>query len=249
MAEQIIPISYKTEVDVARFDTAFTERLRQFLPMFAQMRSKLIEGDELSVGFGCLPKAHGNCTLGIATRLSIVDGALSYRAPSSFGLEIDVDLPGNERWRIIDMPDVSKSHPFVVSLYLKTDSNFGMTYVDTNILTAPENVIVGVISHELTELRTRFGTPLPPKVIELINLYKAQRNKFNLKDILPTTEKEVEFDLAASSFGFRDEIIEVRGFNINRLREYSKTTRTGRGYDKHIAQQEFRRDVVTQLTS
>lgn len=249
MTEQIIPISYKTEVDVARFDTALTERLRRFLPQFTEMGGKLIEGDELSVGFGCLPKAHGDCTLGIATRLGIVDGAVSYRAPSHWGLEIDIDLPDNERWRIIEMPNVSKKHPFVVSVYLKTDSNFGMTYVDTKVLTAPEDVIVGVVSHELSELRTRFGAPLSPEALELIKLYKDQRNRFNLKDILPATEREVEFDIVASALGFRDRILAVRSFNIDRLGDYNKTTKTGRGYDIHIAQQEFRRDVVTRLTS
>lgn len=249
MTEQVIPISYKTEGSIAEFDLAFTDRLRQFTPRFIEMRKRLIEGEGLSVGFGCLPRAHGDCTLGTATRLSLANDVISYRAPSPFGLEIDVDIPSGEKWRIIDMPDMSKAHPFVVSVYLKTDSNFGTTYVDTNILTAPESVIVGVASHELTELRTRFGAPLPPKVTELINLYKTQRNKFNLKDILPATEREVEFDLAASALGFRDEIIEVRDFNIDRLREYNQTTRIGQGYDKHIVQQEFRRDVVTQLTS
>lgn len=249
MTEQVIPISYKTEGSIAEFDLALTDKLRQFTPRFIEMRKRLIEGEGLSVGFSCLPQAHGDCTLGIGTRLSLDNGLIYYQAPSSFGLQIDKCLPREERWRIFDMPDVSKAHPFVVSVYLKTDSNFGTTYVDTSILTTPESLIVGVIAHELSELRMRFGAPLPQNIIDIIELYKSQRNKFEQKDVLPGTEKEAEFDLAASVFGFRDEILALRDFNIGRLRHYNERTTKGHFYDKHIIQQEFRKSVVSQLTS
>lgn len=248
MGEQIIPISWETEENIVEFDLALTDKLRQFTPRFVEMREKLIEGEDLSVGFGCLPQAHGDCTLGIGTRLSLNNNLIYYQAPSSFGLQIDKCLPSEERWRIFEMPDMSKAHPFVVSVYLKTDSNLGITCVDTSILTVPESPIVGVIAHELSELRMRFGVPLPQNIVDTIELYKSQRNKFELKDVLPGTEKEVEFDLVASILGFKDEILALRDFNIGRLRHYNERTTKGNFYDKHIIQQEFRRDVVTRLT-
>ena len=243
MAE-IIPISQGTERDIKEFNLAFTEKLKQFRPKFREMKRKLLEGNDLSAGFGCLPPAHGDCTLGVATRLSQKDNTISYRAPSSFGLQIDVDLPNNEKWRIIDWPDITKNYPFVVSFYLKTDSHYPPTFVDTGILTVPEDVLVGVTAHELAELRIRFGSPLPLKIREKIGLYKAQGSKFNFEGVLPETEKEIEFDLAASMFGFKDQMIKLKEFLIGRLYGYNQTTQIGRGYEQHIIQEKFRKSVI-----
>lgn len=194
-----------------RFNQALLAKLKSFRPTFLDIRSSLGLGSE--VGFGFIPSVHGAYTVGALPFLEKHEKGPErkrwYRPVLGHLLAVDyVPMTRADRDRIIIMPDTKTSKPRVVSIYQRKGYAENVA-VEERLLTAPNEVIEGVIAHELTHMirrRTRITRALRQRGI---------------------MDEEAEIDVTAAVLGYKQQILAKINYMIDCLRTYEGADRRG----------------------
>ena len=187
------------------FNAALRERLKPFVPKFLEIRDRFGLGSD--IGFGSLPEVHGAYTLGSVTTFAKTDQGLHYMVPGLlFADYAKLDAKASEG--ILVMPDVTAERPRLISIYQRKGYHEGSA-VEERLLTASDDVFVGIIAHELAH-------PLaekPDKPDVVTKFLRRRRDDFvkyaddpNGVDMFDLSD-EAEFDVIASLYGYKDEIL------------------------------------------
>lgn len=226
-----------TTTSESQIDFLLLERLRNLIPTFLRIKNQM--KPDCNIGFGSLPQFHPDSfATGIMGPLKKTNGDLLSQIDTEDGFfSEEVKLTEIDKSGIIIMPNFKRENPHIISLYQKS---VGDKTVDQQLLNAPDEVIEGIIAHELAHLlvsdyrlpksieiflderynekEEAYSRLKRPKKYGLKRYIKRNRkiyNKFQL-------ESEGVFDVAAALFGFKKQILAMLSFMQSSVAAHDK---------------------------
>lgn len=222
-------MSYERPIsaDEAIFKAALLQRLYEFPPRFHQIRKRMGLGNR--VGFGMLPEEHEVYAAGrlIELRKSRKGGIL-YGSSGFLSYEYKL-LTTIQHEGIVVMPDLSHPAPYIVSIYQRKGWWDQLPY-EPRLLDAPDDVIVGLITHELAHF-SELGEELTKQ--DKIRKVFAKWERDLIAHPFDTTtdffdlQGEGKIDIIAALHGYKPQIIAKLEYMIACLRSYEGPERAG----------------------
>lgn len=188
------------------YDMRLLDVLARLRPQFKQMRTVFSAHD--GIGLGSLPDTN-NWSEGALIRIEkSFFGKIKYRPRDRIAQEFGyplITLADEEKSRIIVAPNFLHKETFLVTIYEKLAAE-----KDGSIMS--DDVIIGVIAHELAEWRKEYsGIALPQTINNIIQEIEADINPSERSD--PGDKKvEAMYDLIAALFGYKKEILAALNF-------------------------------------
>jgi hypothetical protein len=213
---------YIEERTTEKFNKNLLTKLKPLTPRFLAIRDSMGLGTE--VGFGFLPYSHSVYSMGQLPLLEKdpKDGKLLYPVPNIFGVNY-TPLTYEDRKQIVVMPDDQTPTPRIVSIYQRKGWD-ARGVVEEKLLTAPDEVIEGIIAHEMSHL-IRDKTEKPEFVTRFIKQREREIDILALNHDRRLWEQfdetnEAEIDVIASMFGYKHQILAKIDYVIDCLRTY-----------------------------